>query len=131
MARMASPVSEVTTEQLNVEELKVTSALLVGAAHHYGSYCNDQNDVFMGCRMDNKDPRKCLEEGKKVTACAKEFFSKIKETCNEEFTEYWTCLDYKNQDPSQCRKTQKVFDSCMATKLNIEKPKDDEERFKL
>ena len=125
--KMASPVAEVTAEQLEVEELNVTSALLVGAAHHYGSYCEEQNDAFMECRVSSKDPRKCLEEGKKVTACAKEFFSKIKGSCNEEFTEFWTCLDFKNQEPSRCRKTQKVFDSCMATKLNIHKPKEEEE----
>lgn len=124
---MASPASEVTAEQLDVEELKVTSALLVGAAHHYGAYCAKQNDAFMDCRIDSKDPRKCLEEGKNVTSCAKEFFVKIKGSCNEEFTEYWTCLDYKNHDISRCRKTQKVFDECMTNKLNLHKLKEEEE----
>lgn len=120
-------MSEITTEQLEVEELKVTSALLVGAAHHFGAYCEKQNDAFMECRIDHKDPRKCLEVGKNVTSCAKEFFSKIKGGCNEEFTEFWTCLDYKNQDSSRCRKSQKVFDSCMASKLNVHKLKEEEE----
>lgn len=123
---MASPVSEITTEQLEVEELKVTSALLVGAAHHYGAYCSKQNDAFMDCRIDHKDPRKCLEEGKNVTSCAKQFFSKIKGSCNEEFTVFWTCLDYKNHDVSRCRKTQAAFDSCMATKMNLHKPEEEE-----
>ena len=122
---MASPVSEIPDEQLEVEELKVTSALLVGAAHHYGSYCSKQNDAFMECRIDSKDPRKCLEEGKKVTSCAKEFFTKVKGGCHEEFTEYWTCLDYKNQDMSRCRKPQKVYDTCMAEKLSIHRPKEE------
>lgn len=117
--------SSVSAEQLNVEELNITSAVLVGAAHHYGSYCSKENDAFMECRTDTKNPTKCLEEGKKVTNCAREFFQKIKQGCNEEFTEYWTCLDYKNQDLYQCRKTQKVFDTCMAQKLNIHRPKEE------
>jgi NADH dehydrogenase (ubiquinone) 1 alpha subcomplex subunit 8 len=53
-------------ESLNVEELNVTSAVLMGAAHHYGSYCKDKNDAFMRCRIEGKDPRKCLKEGKEV-----------------------------------------------------------------
>ena len=111
--------SSVSVEQLDVEELKVTSALLIGAAHHYGGYCGKENDAFMECRIENKDPRKCIEEGKKVTKCAMDFFKKIKESCNEEFTEHWTCLDYKNQEYRHCRKTQKVYDTCMAEKLNM------------
>ena len=58
--------TEVTLEELNVEELKVTSAVLMGAAHHYGNYCKDKNDAFMRCRYDKQDPRKCLEEGREV-----------------------------------------------------------------
>lgn len=119
-------MSTITAEQLEVEELKVTSAVLVGAAHHYGAYCTKENDTFMECRIDHKDPRKCLEEGKKVTGCATEFFKKVKGSCNEEFTEYWTCLDYKNQEMSRCRKTQAVFDDCMAQKLNLHRAKEEE-----
>lgn len=118
-------MSEITGEQLQVDELKVTSALLVGSAHHYGAYCSKENDAFMDCRIDNKDPRKCLEQGKNVTSCAKEFFKKIKGSCNEEFTEHWTCLDYKNQELHRCRGTQKTFDNCMANKLNIHKLKEE------
>ena len=58
--------AEVTFEELNVEELKVTSAVLTGAAFHYGNYCKDKNDAFMKCRYDKQDPRKCLTEGKQV-----------------------------------------------------------------
>ncbi len=58
--------TEVAFEELDVEELKVTSAVLAGAAFHYGSYCKEKNDAFMRCRYDKQDPRKCLEEGKQV-----------------------------------------------------------------
>lgn len=117
--------TSVTPQQLAVEELDVTSAVLLGGAHHYGSYCQKQNDAFMECRIDNKDPRKCLKEGKEVTQCAVKFFTKIKGSCNEEFTKHWTCLDYNNQTYSKCRKTQKAFDSCMLNKLQIDRQKQD------
>lgn len=110
---------EVSTQELDVEELNITSAVLMGAAHHYGNHCKTKNDAFMQCRTESKDPRKCLKEGKEVTQCALKFFRTIKGSCNESFTEHWTCLDYNNQNYSKCRKTQKVYDTCMAEKLNL------------
>lgn len=118
---MASPVANIPMQDLNVEEVNVTSAVLVGAAHHYGNFCRKQNDKFMDCRTEGKDPRKCLNEGKEVTQCALEFFKKVKGSCNESFTEYWTCLDYNNQNFEACRKKQKAFDSCMAEKLDLKR----------
>lgn len=52
----------------------------------------------MLCRQELDDPRKCLDEGKAVTACALEFFRKIKKTCYDEFTQYSTCLDKTGGD---------------------------------
>lgn len=121
--KLKMAASSVPDEQLNVDELKVTSALLMGAAHHYGEYCAKENEAFMECRIEHKDPRKCLKEGREVTQCALSFFKKVKESCNEEFTNYWTCLDYKNQDFSRCRRDQAPFDGCMLEKLKIERRK--------
>ena len=115
-----------TDTNLNAEEVNVTSAALMAGAHHYGRYCQDKNDAFMSCRMETKDPRKCIEEGKNVTKCALYFFRKVKGSCSEAFTEHWTCLDYNNQDFSHCRKTQKVFDECMAEKLGLKREKSNE-----
>ncbi len=115
--------SSVPDQQLNVDELQVTSAVLMGAAHHYGAHCKKENEAFMECRIESKDPRKCLREGREVTQCAMNFFKKVKASCNEEFTNYWTCLDYSNQDFTRCRKAQATFDGCMLEKLKIERPK--------
>ena len=52
-----------TATDLDAEELNVTSAVLMGAAHHYGRHCERPNEAFMECRTDSKDPRKCLAEG--------------------------------------------------------------------
>ena len=48
---------------------------------------------FMLCNKEEKDPRKCLKDGKEVTRCGLEFFSKVKKHCANEFTDYWKCLD--------------------------------------
>ena len=58
--------AEVSAQDLDVEELAVTSAVLAAGAHHYGMHCKDINETFMRCRMEKKDPRKCLNEGKEV-----------------------------------------------------------------
>ena len=58
--------AEVSWQDLEVEELKVTSAVLTAGAHHYGKFCKAKNDAFMECRMLGNDPRKCLKEGKEV-----------------------------------------------------------------
>ena len=68
--RVACVMASTETSPLNVEELNVTSAVLVAAAHHYGQACRVENDAFMKCRQEKKDPRACLEEGRRVTQCA-------------------------------------------------------------
>ncbi|OWK10028.1 NDUFA8 [Cervus elaphus hippelaphus] len=45
-------------------EVKVSSSVLKAAAHHYGAQCDKPNKEFMLCRWEEKDPRRCLEEGK-------------------------------------------------------------------
>ncbi|KAJ0057161.1 hypothetical protein NL108_002106, partial [Boleophthalmus pectinirostris] len=103
--------------------INVSSAVLKAAAHHYGSQCDKPNKEFMLCRWEEKDPRKCLEEGRKVNECALNFFRQIKGNCAESFTEYWTCLDYTNlSELRYCRKQQEAFDSCVLDKLGWKRP---------
>lgn len=110
-------------QELSVDEINVSSAVLKAAAHHYGSQCDKPNKEFMLCRWEEKDPRKCLEEGRKVNECALNFFRQIKGNCAESFTEYWTCLDYSNLgELRRCRQQQQSFDSCVLDKLGWERP---------
>merc|ERR1711902_63335 len=76
------------------------------------------------CRHEEKDPRKCVTEGKDVTSCAMNFFRQVKATCAAEFTQYATCLENSSQfmDLGKCRKTQGIFDKCMKDNMNIERP---------
>jgi len=53
---------------------------------------------FMLCFAEEKDPRKCLNEGKEVTRCGIEFYQKVREQCADEFTKYARCIDYASCD---------------------------------
>ena len=52
----------------------------------------------MLCRKEEEDPRKCIPEGKEVTRCGLKFLRKLKQTCAEEFTTYWNCIDRSGED---------------------------------
>lgn len=63
-----------------LDQVNVSSAVLKAAAHHYGAQCDKANKEFMLCRWEEKDPRKCLDEGRKVNECAIQFFRYIQYT---------------------------------------------------
>lgn len=50
----------------------------------------------MLCRKEENDPRRCLNEGKAVTACGIDFFQKVKQNCRQEFDQYADCLEYNS-----------------------------------
>ncbi|XP_058799514.1 NADH dehydrogenase [ubiquinone] 1 alpha subcomplex subunit 8 [Phymastichus coffea] len=110
--------------ELDVQEINLTFPVLQAAAFHLGKFCEDKNNEFMLCKTEEDDPRQCLTEGKQVTACALEFFKKIKTKCYEEFKQYYNCIDKSsgNNSFSPCRKTQAVFDQCILSNMNIERP---------
>jgi NADH dehydrogenase (ubiquinone) 1 alpha subcomplex subunit 8 len=97
-----------TDEELTTEEVPLGSTYLRAGAFHYGKYCEAQNNEFMLCRHETRDPVKCLPEGKVVTSCANEFFKKVKATCAESFTQYAMCLEQSTHEgwPEPCRESQ-------------------------
>ncbi|CAI9724452.1 Hypothetical predicted protein [Octopus vulgaris] len=111
-------------EELDVPELQLTSSVLRAGSLYYGKYCDYQCKEFMLCRDETNDPRRCLNEGKEVTRCGFEFFSKVKTHCPDQFYDYWQCVDHSGNDMNfqNCRKTQNVFDECVKEKLGIERP---------
>ncbi|XP_028162297.1 NADH dehydrogenase [ubiquinone] 1 alpha subcomplex subunit 8 isoform X2 [Ostrinia furnacalis] len=110
--------------ELTVPEVNLSAATLMASSFHLGKYCEHANNEFMLCRIEENDPRKCINEGKVVTACTMEFFRKVKQTCLSEFDQYANCVDKSSGDfsLSSCRKTQGVFDKCMLDKLQLERP---------
>ena len=111
-------------EELTVPEIELSSAPLRAASHQLGKYCDNQCKEFMLCYDEEKDPRKCLNEGKEVTRCGLEFFRKVKSSCAQEFTDYWKCIDRSGHDMNfkKCRATQAVFDKCILDNLGQERP---------
>jgi len=112
-------------DELYVPPLNVTSPALKAAAVHFGKYCNKQNNEYMLCKTEEKDPRKCLRYNKEVSYCALDFYEKIKQNCAESFKSYWECLDNapRGQMSYQyCKNIQVNFDNCMTEKLNLERP---------
>uniref|UniRef100_A0A8C5S5E9 NADH:ubiquinone oxidoreductase subunit A8 n=1 Tax=Laticauda laticaudata TaxID=8630 RepID=A0A8C5S5E9_LATLA len=120
---MAGLVEVPSMEELDVPELPVGTAVLKAGAHHYGSQCDQINKEFMLCRWEERDPRKCLKEGRAVSKCAVDFFKQIKLHCAEPFNEYWDCLDKSNMlKLRHCRKQQQLFDYCVLDKLGWVRP---------
>lgn len=46
----------------------------------------------MLCKVEEKDPRKCIEEGKRLTACGKDFYQKVKNSCKQELEALTNCV---------------------------------------
>ncbi|XP_064471759.1 NADH dehydrogenase [ubiquinone] 1 alpha subcomplex subunit 8-like [Ornithodoros turicata] len=110
--------------ELTVEELNISTPALRAGAYHFGKYCDEQSKEFMLCKKEENDPRRCLADGRAVTACALEFFRKVKKSCRQQFDDYAHCLEFSSSrmEYNKCRKTQAALDNCMLENLNIERP---------
>lgn len=113
-------MEKIDLSELSTEEVNLTSSPLLAGAHHLGNYCKTDFKNYMQKRFEAKDPRVTIEEGKQVTACALDFFRKMKDSCSNEFTEHWKCLEYNQQQFGLCRKTQKPYDECVLAKMGLE-----------
>ncbi|KAF7400727.1 hypothetical protein HZH66_005911 [Vespula vulgaris] len=110
--------------ELTVQEINVTYPVLQAASFYVGKKCEWQSNEFMLCREEEKDARRCINEGKALTACALDFFKQLKKHCREDFEQYVRCIERSSgtMELSKCRKTQAVVDKCVLDKLNIERP---------
>ncbi|KAG5635935.1 hypothetical protein H0H81_009620 [Sphagnurus paluster] len=80
-----------------VAELGVTSAPLKSAAFFIGAYCKEYNEDFMLCKAENRNPEHCLKEGRRVTRCATDLITKMRQNCLQQFEAHWSCLEKNNQ----------------------------------
>lgn len=78
----------------------------------------------MLCRQEERDPRKCLKEGKEVTACGLRFLQRVKAHCREETEALAKCLEWTSDLSWNvfCRKEQNIMDACFEKKLNSHRP---------
>ncbi|KAI0068631.1 Ndufa8, NADH-ubiquinone oxidoreductase complex I 19kd subunit [Artomyces pyxidatus] len=104
-----------------VAELGTTSAPLKSAAFFFGAYCKEYNEDFMLCKAENRDPAHCLKEGRRVTRCATDLITKMRENCLQQFEDHWNCLELNNQEYNPCRKPERVLNKCMFEKLGLVK----------
>ncbi|KZP21547.1 Ndufa8, NADH-ubiquinone oxidoreductase complex I 19kd subunit [Athelia psychrophila] len=104
-----------------VQELGVTSGPLKSAAFFLGAYCKDYNEDFMLCKAQNRNPEHCLKEGRRVTRCATDLITKMRENCLQQFDEHWKCLENSNQEYYLCRKPERSLNKCMFEKLGLTK----------
>ncbi|KAH9977625.1 Ndufa8, NADH-ubiquinone oxidoreductase complex I 19kd subunit [Lactifluus volemus] len=104
-----------------VNEVGATSAPLKSAAFFIGAYCKEFNEDFMLCKSENREPAHCLKEGRRVTRCAIDLISKMRENCLQQFEEHWNCLEMNNQEYAPCRKPERVLNKCMFEKLGLVK----------
>ncbi|KAJ7739849.1 NADH dehydrogenase, alpha subcomplex, subunit 8 [Mycena metata] len=102
-----------------VEELGTTSAPLKSAAFFIGAYCKEYNEDFMLCKAENRDPKHCLKEGRRVTRCATDLITKMRENCLEQFESHWGCLELNNQEYYRCRAPERALNSCVFEKLGL------------
>ncbi|UJR08785.1 hypothetical protein I4U23_013041 [Adineta vaga] len=112
-------------EDLECPVVNVSSPALRAGSFHLAKYCDLQFKEFMLCRQEEQDPRKCLNEGKDVSLCATDFFRKVRDTCNDTFTTFWTCLDNAREGEmgfQYCKQEQRAFEQCAKDKMNLERP---------
>ncbi|KAH7091715.1 NADH dehydrogenase, alpha subcomplex, subunit 8 [Auriculariales sp. MPI-PUGE-AT-0066] len=104
-----------------VDEIGVTSAPLKSAAFFIGKFCQAYNDDFMQCKAESRDPAHCLKEGRRVTRCATELLSKLRENCETEWNKHWDCLENRNHEFYRCRQAETALNNCVLAKLGIAK----------
>ncbi|KAI4521558.1 hypothetical protein EV122DRAFT_278134 [Schizophyllum commune] len=102
-----------------VKELGVTSGPLKSAAFFIGAYCKEYNEDFMLCKAENRAPEHCLAEGRKVTRCAQDLITKMRENCLSEWNKHWDCLENHNQEYYRCREVERPLNKCMFEKLGL------------
>ncbi|KAF8076803.1 Ndufa8, NADH-ubiquinone oxidoreductase complex I 19kd subunit [Lyophyllum atratum] len=104
-----------------VAELGATSGPLKSAAFFIGAYCKEYNEDFMLCKAEDRNPEHCLKEGRRVTRCATDLISKMRENCLEQFQAHWNCLEKNNQEYYRCRPAERSLNACMFDKLGLTK----------
>ena len=103
-------------DELDVQDVNISQPVLVASGTYFGKYCDEQSKVnflvdviyhlvtlfvsqeYMLCKLEEKDPRKCLNEGKAVTMCGHEFFRKVGQTCKEEVERMAKCMEWSDKE---------------------------------
>ncbi|GAB9465547.1 hypothetical protein Gpo141_00002953 [Globisporangium polare] len=85
---------------------------LTCAARVLGYECADPNLAFLRCKQDNADPRACLPQGEKVTACVLKTLREVETHCGDTYAAYKKALKTNWHQVDEVRKEQAAFESC-------------------
>ena len=86
------------------------SAPILFAAHEaIGQRCNEQNKLFIRCKMKDAHPAACLDQGKQVMGCVVDTLSTINRHCRPELETFAACLRGNNYAFQKCREEQEAF----------------------
>ncbi|KAJ7771024.1 hypothetical protein DFH07DRAFT_914267 [Mycena maculata] len=118
---MSTVEQAVAQEIPKVQELGTTSAPLKSAAFFLGAYCKEYNEDFMLCKSESRDPAHCLKEGRRVTRCATDLITKMRENCLAQFDSHWGCLEQNNHEYYRCRPAERTLNNCMFEKMGLVK----------
>ncbi len=111
-----------------VKELGVSSAPLLSAAYFIGARCRDYNDDFMKCKTDNpgKGEFDCLQEGRRVTRCARSVYvyaiqigSWMFTPCDQRRRAARGSRGWRNRPSSRLRKRLTVVMTGSRTSINL------------
>ncbi|KAJ6536746.1 Ndufa8, NADH-ubiquinone oxidoreductase complex I 19kd subunit [Mycena vulgaris] len=103
-----------------VAELGTTSAPLKSAAFFLGAYCKEYNGpTSCSASLRTPTPAHCLKEGRRVTRCATDLITKMRENCLEQFDAHWGCLELNNHQYYRCRPAERTLNTCMFEKLGL------------
>uniref|UniRef100_K3WSU2 CHCH domain-containing protein n=1 Tax=Globisporangium ultimum (strain ATCC 200006 / CBS 805.95 / DAOM BR144) TaxID=431595 RepID=K3WSU2_GLOUD len=85
---------------------------LTCAARVLGFECADANLAFLRCKQENADPRACLAQGEKVTACVLKTLREVESNCGETYAAYKKALKKNWHQIDEVRKEQAAFEQC-------------------
>ncbi|KAJ0407125.1 hypothetical protein ATCC90586_005689 [Pythium insidiosum] len=88
---------------------------LTCAARVFGYECADENLAFLRCKQKDQDPRACLPQGEKVTACVLKVYVPLKDLethCGETYNAYKKALKKNYHQIDEVRKEQAAMEQC-------------------
>jgi len=113
-----------TFDELDVQDVNISAPVLLAAGTYFGAYCDLESKEYMLCKLEEKDPRKCLTEGKALTMCGHDFFNKVGATCKTEVERVGKCMEWSDRHIRMfnCHKDRKIMQQCLLEKLDMRKP---------
>ncbi|TMW69343.1 hypothetical protein Poli38472_001499 [Pythium oligandrum] len=85
---------------------------LTCAARIFGYECADANLAFLRCKQQDQDPRACLVQGEKVTACVLKTLREVETHCGETYSAYKKALKKNWHLIDEVRKEQHALENC-------------------